>query len=120
MNIDEEIHRLDEEQREVCQKLVIRLTNELKLDYSYLEAIALKESEIDQLKLGVLNVEVGDVDTAVERCEAELNKLKDLQVGVLLTMKSSIWNGSNSLKKLHETRNVSRARHDEQAGLTEV
>ena len=120
MSIDEELNRLDLEQDDSCDKLHVRLTHELQLKRNYLNAIAIKESEIDQLKLGVIEAKDGDVEKALELCYAQLAKLKELKIGVLLTQKSSIWNCSNSLKTLHEKRNVTRARAEEQEELAEA
>lgn len=117
--VKEELNLMDEAQRELARKLRIRLTNELAMDDNVLQQIALKESERDQVLVGVL-VHPEGVTSGVEIIEKQLAALETQRVGVLLTIKSSIWNSSNAVKKSHDKRNVIRARALEQDELTEA
>lgn len=118
MKILEDLHRIDLEQKEHIQKLHVRLTNELGIFHQVLEGIALKESEIDQLRTGVTRSrENRSKEDELSVLETELEVLQDSQVRVLLTLKSSVWAASNTLKQLHDQRNIVKASAEQQEEL---
>jgi hypothetical protein len=120
MKLLQDLRRIDLEQKEHIQKLHIRLTNELGIYHQLLEAIAVKESEIDQLRTGVKHPrEQRSKDDELAILEAELDHMEDSQIRVLLTLKSSVWAASNTLKQLHDQRNVAKASVEQQAELEE-
>lgn len=117
----EELHRLDLEQAEALSKLYVRLGNELAMHTNCLNQVALLESKRDQVMIEVWPLQNEQTkEEALAAASKEIDGWKDSQVRVLLTLKSSVWNTSNALKKLHEKRNIVRAQAQEQEELTEV
>jgi|TARA_R110000765_G_C18462376_1_gene549970 hypothetical protein len=116
----EELHRLDLEQGEALTKLYVRLGNELAMSDECLKQVALEESKRDQLLIGVWNLPEGSTkESLLEKSGTLIASLKENRVKVLLTLKSSVWNTSNTLKKLHEKRNTIRAEALLQEEITE-
>jgi hypothetical protein len=109
--MQDDLHRLDLEQHEVLSKLQVRLNSELALHYKHTEMIALRESERDQILCGAITPE--NRDKALADVEAAINEIQRLQTNVLLTLKSSVWNASNNLKRLHDTRRNLREAEDQ-------
>lgn len=121
MDLLEQLEGLDFHQEEILTKLQVRLTNELAMKDKCIHQMAVEDSTADQLKIGVWDLpESTTAQDLLDESEKRIEKLKANRLKVLLTLKSSVWNASNSLKKIHEKRNILWAQYKEQEELQEA
>jgi len=95
--VNDELFRLDLEQVERVRRLSARVTHGLKLYDQYTEAVAIQESMRDAIRAGIQQPQGGDpVDP-----EATIERLRDDQVKVLMTLKAAVWDGSEAIRRTH-------------------
>mgnify|MGYP001609466953 FL=1 len=109
------LHEIDLGQIEKVKKLVVRLTADLQHWEQFTGLIASQEAGQEYVRLGMR--QQGENEPTPEVVAARL--VSD-QEKLLVSIKSAIWNTSNSLKQDHERRQVLKAQILEQDELKEA
>jgi len=107
----DKLHQLDLQQIEWITKLTSRLQDDLKTWNSLTHVIALAESKRDHERVGMV------VDQSVS--DEQLEAIVSQQEKILLAAKAGIFNTNNTLKQLHDRRQVTIAQAREQEELAE-
>jgi len=108
---DDRLHQLDLQQVEWITKLAARLQDDLKTWNSLTHVIALAEGKRDHERVGMA------VDQTVT--DEQLEAIVSQQEKILLAAKAGIFNTNNTLKQLHDRRQVIIAQAREQEELVE-
>jgi len=94
-------------------KSLVRMQNQQNEYRTAVGQIALAEEMLDQLKTGVFRVATQEeLEKRLVEQEKYLSDLLEHKTRIVLTMKSNIWNASNTIRSLHKR--AEKARADEE------